>query len=128
MPKKLNLKAHDIDPSIKPLFDQLKGMLGVLSDIDVHFTPEFLSRLSWDKRNESMYLNYFIKEQLELERAIVLTSATHLTILKVIDWCFDGGFESNSDWHTLLGRVANEGSRWQSRIEGVAAGHTPLDV
>lgn len=112
-PKNLNRKPFEIDPNIEPTIDQLKGHLAALSDSTVHFTPEFLSTLAWDNRVASMYLNYFTKEQSELQRVIVFTSATHLIILQVMDWCFDGRFQSDSGWQTLLGRVANEGLRWQ---------------
>lgn len=116
-PKWLDNKFAEIHPGIKLMIDKLMEMHGVLSDTEVHFTPEFVSRLAWDRRNESMYLNYFTKDPRELERTIVLTSATHLNILEVIDWCFDGALKSNADWLTSLNRVRQSGAALAKKFE-----------
>ena len=90
-PKSLWINLGEVDPEIKPVIDDLMQTLGILSDAAVHFTPEYFVELSWEKREDSMYLNYFTKEQRVLEREIVQTSGTHLLILEVIDWCLGPG-------------------------------------
>lgn len=112
-PKALKRTTPDIDPAVRPRVDHLMGMLGVLSDTDAHFTPEFLAGIAWDDRCGSTFLNYFDKEP--QVRVVVFTSAVHLSILEILDWCFDGAFQSGAaDWQVRLNRVAEEGIRWRN--------------
>jgi hypothetical protein len=109
-PKPLFVEIGVLRPEIAPTIDELMRMSGVLSDVYAHFTPEFLDQLEWQKRDASMHLNYFTRDQRELKRAIVLTSGIHLRILDVIDWCLDGAFKLNPDWlksqETLVERAS----------------------
>lgn len=104
-PKRLHVNFGEVHAGVKPTIDDLMQMHGILSDADVHFTPEYFHQLDWDKRNGSLYLNYFTRDQTMLEREIVLMSGTHLRILEVIDWCLDGAFRSNPDWLKLVGTL-----------------------
>ena len=90
---------------------------GILSDADVHFTPEFFHQLYWDKSEDGLYLNYFTRDQKALEQEIVFTSGTYLQILKVIDWCLDGAFSSNPDWLGLAGTLKEKGATLIGKLE-----------
>lgn len=116
-PKSLRVNLGEVHPGVKPTIDDLMQMHGILSDADVHFTPEFFHQLEWDKREESLYLNYFTRDQRVLEREIVLTSGTHLRILEVIDWCLDGAFKSNPDWLRLVGTLKEKGAPLTEKFE-----------
>src|SRR5262249_38848466 len=58
-PKKLQFSLPKVHLTIEDIIEDLSAMLGVLSDADVHFTPEFLAQLSWKRDKGSIYLGYF---------------------------------------------------------------------
>jgi hypothetical protein len=116
-PKSLRVNLGQVHPGIRAAIDDLMQMLGIISDADVHFTPEYFHQLDWDKREESLYLNYFTRDQRVLEREIIFTSGAHLRILEVIDWCLDGAFKSNPDWLRLVGTLKEKGAPLAQKFE-----------
>jgi hypothetical protein len=109
-------KLGEIDPGIKPTLEKLMQMQGMLSDF-AHFTPEYLFELDWERGEQSLYLNYFVREQKTLERQIILTSGANLRILEVIDWCLDGAFKLNPDWHRLVDTLRERGAPLARKFE-----------
>jgi hypothetical protein len=116
-PKWLKFEPGEVHPGIKPTLDKLMQMHGTLSDVFAHFTPEYLFELDWQESAQSLHLNYFTREQLELERHIILTSETNLDILELIDWCMDGVFKLDPNWLRLVGTLRERGAPLARKFE-----------
>ncbi len=62
----------------------------------VHFTPEFFDSLDWKEHGHEIFLGYFHTDDQTIERSALTLAATHGTILKVFDRCFDGGISQDT--------------------------------
>ena len=101
-------KARDEGEKPKPLHvpipvehllvKQLMDTWGILSDADVHFTPEYFQTLRWEQRNDRMFLHYFSAEQHTIEVAIIQLLGAHMMMLRILDECLDGAFSATEEW------------------------------
>ncbi len=109
-PKHLNIAL----PVRYELVQQLLNTWGMLSDAAVHFTPEFLSDLSWDTQDgpagRRLYLNYFHEDIESIRRDLVIVTGSHAKILRILDWCWDSALVKNSDWGRTLEELYNIGN------------------
>jgi hypothetical protein len=90
-------------PKGHSLVDFLGAMIGMLSDIGVHLTPEFMSLqqpiiTKRDDGRAEVHFPYLQPDQRELERALMFLAAIHLKILAAFDECFDGAFRRDAEW------------------------------
>jgi hypothetical protein len=104
------------------LIDDLDNMLGVLSDLAVHFTPEYFIALDWEERRDSsgkgaIFLNYFHRDAREIERRLIYLGAAHLKILEVFDRCLDGWFRSTPAIWGALSTFIETGRRLNAGYE-----------
>jgi hypothetical protein len=83
----------------EPLYEELQSEIGALSDVAVHFTPEYFWRYSWDEtplpgggREFSFGLNPGA-----IELAFLMLSRHHELIIRVFDRCEDGRMLQNPD-------------------------------
>jgi hypothetical protein len=107
-------------PKGHPAGEWLARQLGVLSDAEVHFTPEFLLNRTWDTKDGEagkkwLKLQYFEGNQRELEGALVLLAGTHGIILNVFDECFDGALSKDQEWGEVRERFARLGQTLSAR-------------
>lgn len=96
-PKPLHIHIPVEHPLVKNLMDTW----GIISDADVHFTPEYFHSLRWEKRGDKMFLHYFTGEQPAIETAIIQLLGSHMTILQVLDECLDGTLSGNDEWQKI---------------------------
>lgn len=91
IPKNLQVNYND---SVKkePLYAELQSEIGALSDVSVHFTPEYFGRYSWEEtplpgggRDFSFGLNVGA-----IELAFLMLSKHYELIIRVFDRCQDG--------------------------------------
>ena len=100
-PKPLRLRI----PTEHPLVKQLMVFWGIISDSDVHFTPEFFHSLRWEERDDHMFLHYFSGEQRTIETAVIHLLGAHMMMLQVFDECFNGVLSGNGEWQTLRDEI-----------------------
>jgi hypothetical protein len=105
-------------PQPHPVLDQLAKYLGMLSDVWVHFTPEFLDRQSWreERKGASVIigLNYFTESQEVIERELLNLGTIHLLCLDVLDECFASAFSADEGWRQTRLDVHRWGSHFAS--------------
>jgi len=107
-PKFFTVKLEDIKGD--PLIDELDKFLGILSDAYVHFTPEFYSSMAWEIRPNAdgpggqILLNYFHKDDREIERHYTMLGAVHGVILNAFDRCLDGRLTADERFKTDFAR------------------------
>lgn len=100
-PEFLNIRM----PVEHPLVKQLMDTWGIISDADVHFTPEYMQSLRWEKRDNKMFLHYFSGEQRTIETAIIQLLGAHMMMLQVLDACLDSAFSGNDEWHKIRDEI-----------------------
>ncbi|MFQ5881777.1 MAG: hypothetical protein ACE5I9_04810 [Candidatus Methylomirabilales bacterium] len=100
-----------------PLVTELMETWGILSDASVHFTPEYFDSLSWRRGDNTLFLNYFTEDQRVIEREIILLTAAHAKILRVLDWCLDGAFSSHDEWQRLMAEGHERGKPFAAKFE-----------
>jgi hypothetical protein len=112
-PLNLNLRVEH------ELVNDLLDTWGMLSDAAVHFTPEFLSDLSWNVRKgpagREIYLNYFVQDIGTIQRDLILTTGSHAKMLRVLDWCWDGVLVKSPEWAGTLEEIYKVGSQLTGR-------------
>lgn len=92
-------------PVKHPLVKQLMDSWGMISDSDVHFTPEYFHTLRWEKRDDKMFLHYFIGEQRTVESAIIHLLGAHMMMLRVLDECQDGALSGTDEWREIFKKI-----------------------
>ncbi len=100
-----------------PLLDELMRTYGIMSDAEVHFTPEYFESLDWEVRGDMLFLNYFQRDQREIERAIIILSGTHRIILELHDWCVDESFSKNKQWLALRQQLVETGKKYAANFD-----------
>jgi hypothetical protein len=101
-------KSLFVDLGVKGdgLFENLGNMAGVLSDVYVHFTPEFYSSLSWDATLQPgigarIVLNFFRPDEREIERQYLILGTVHKMLLEAFDRCVDGRLMTDKEFYVL---------------------------
>ena len=89
-----------------PLLAELRTFLGMFSDSDAHFTPEFEGSLQWSENvspgeNVTLFLEYFDTTKRVIHCAFLNLAAIHLKLLDVFDACFKDGLRSDRGWRLL---------------------------
>ena len=105
-PPKPRIIVHE---TVQPIISELMTSYDILSDTSVHFSPEYFSELNWERRDESIHLNYFEGDQRVIEREIINLIGIHLRLLEVIDWCLDGAFTRDEKFCTLVEDIKQTG-------------------
>lgn len=119
-------KRFHVDLPVKhPLVMQLMEMWGVMSDGDVHFTPEYFRSLRWDEGEHHMHLEYFSGDQQTIEIALVGLFGAHMMMLRVLDDCRDGAFSSVEAWRTTRDRLNARAKPWADRLRQPEASEEP---
>lgn len=99
-------KSHVGGVQYPATVNELRALLGILSDAGAHLTPEFIStqhvRIERDATPARVYIGYFETSQPELERALLYLGSVHLKILDdVFVSVFDGAFHRHAAWVQL---------------------------
>lgn len=111
-------KSLHVNLDVKhPLIEELMQTWGILSDASAHFTPEYFSSLAWERRETSLFLGYFTRDQRIIEREIVLLAGTHAKVLRVLDWCLDGDFSKHIEWGRLIAELYEKGRPYAAKFE-----------
>jgi hypothetical protein len=89
-----------------PLLSDLRTFLGMISDSDAHFTPEFEGRLPWLDEAEpgdslTILLEYFDTNKRTIHCAFLSLAAIHLKLLDVFNACFKDGLQRDGGWLLL---------------------------
>lgn len=89
-----------------PLLAELRTFLGVLSDTDAHFTPEFEGNLQWSEdvrpgEGATIMLSYFDTTVRTINLAFLNLAAIHLKLLDIFDACFNEGLRQDGGWRLL---------------------------
>lgn len=89
-----------------PLLTELRTFLGILSDSDAHFTPEFEGNLQWSEsvtpgEDVTLILNYFDTTKRVIHCAFLNLAAIHLKLPDVFDACFKDGLGSDGGWRLI---------------------------
>jgi hypothetical protein len=87
-----------------PLGDEAALQMGILSDIAVHFTPEYLSNVDFTvvDGGSQLYSDYIEDDDAEIARYLRSLVAVHMTILKIFDRCTDGAFLKNPAYRLAM--------------------------
>jgi hypothetical protein len=118
-PKPLNDSVQY--PKDHPTVDWLRRQVGVLSDFEVHFTPEFLSSRCWeypvhdDPERGLLKLKYFEQDPRELADALRFLASTHAMVLDAFDECLDGAFSRDNEWRETRAECARRGQALSAR-------------
>ena len=112
-PKSLKVHLEAKHPNTRRLMETR----GILSDAAVHFTPEFFGSLDWKQGQDSLFLNYFTRDQRTIEREIVSLVGIHVMILQVFNWCFDNVWNESSEWRGLLCELEAKGKPYAAQFE-----------
>ena len=92
-------------PVKHPLVMQLMDSWGIISDSDVHFTPEYFHTLRWERRDDKMFLHYFTGDQRTIESAIIQLLGAHMMMLQILDWCLDGALSGTDEWEEICKKI-----------------------
>ena len=89
-----------------PLLSDLRTFLGMVSDSDAHFTPEFEGNLAWSEQlspemDLSIQLSYFDTTMRTIHCAFLNLAAIHLRLLDVFNACFKDGLEQDGGWRLV---------------------------
>jgi hypothetical protein len=123
--RELGRRPRPIKPTITyppdhPGLETLRGYEGVLSDIFVHFTPEFVESRGWTHQAEGprdfMTLPYHERDQRQIEREFIALGAIHVGVLDLFDECFDRAFSRDRGWLTQRGDVSARGVALRDRF------------
>lgn len=95
--------------------EQLRRLLGVLSDTFVHFTPEyFFEGHDWRETTvgESAFIElpYLTTDQRKIEHALLITTDVHAKIIDIHDECLDGALSSDEGWRRLRAELEDRGA------------------
>lgn len=120
-PKPLHVRI----PAEHPIVKQLMDVWGIISDSDVHFTPEFFHTLRWEKRDDRMFLHYFNGEQRTIETAIVNLLGAHMMMLHIFDEFFGGVLSANAEWQRLRDEISAVAKPYADKLERGSAPETP---
>lgn len=104
-------------PVEHPLVKQLMDTWGIISDSDVHFTPEYFHTLRWEKRDDKMFLHYFTGEQRTIETAIIQLLGSHMMMLQVLDECLDGALSGKGEWQDLRDKIHSIAKPYADKFE-----------
>lgn len=115
-PKPLQVRI----PAQHPLVRQLMDTWGIISDADVHFTPEYFHSLKWEKRDDRMFLHYFTGGQRMIETAIIQLLGAHMMMLQVLDDCLEGSFSRSETWRELRDELHVRAKPWADKLERTA--------
>ncbi len=77
-----------------PLYQELKAVIGVLSDFTVHFTPEHVGQYEWEhtsRRDGTTNISIGMKED-AVAKELLMMAGQHRLIMRVFDRCLDGKF------------------------------------
>lgn len=116
IPKSLHIPI----PAEHPLVKQLMDTWGIISDADVHFTPEYWGSLRWEKRDDKMFLQYFSGEQRTIETAIIQLLGAHMMMLRVLDDCLERSFSSSEAWRSIHDQLYARAKPWADKLERTA--------
>ena len=122
-PKPLNIHIPVEHPIVKELMD----IWGMLSDSEVHFTPEYFSSLPWKIERGALFLNYFPGDQQALERSVVHLVGTHLSILRVLEECLDGDFRSIPLWDGVVRSIHEVTKPYADKLGGASDAEVTFD-
>lgn len=76
----------------EPLYEDLKTVIGVLSDFAVHFTPELVAGYEWEQiRNMdgTVDMAFGVNED-AVAKELLMIAGQHRLIIRVFDHCLDG--------------------------------------
>ena len=118
-------RFHVQIPVEHELVKQLMDTWGIISDADVHFTPEYFHSLRWERRGDSMFLQYFSGEQRTIESAIIQLVGAHMLMLQVLDECLDSAFSANAEWRKLRDEIYAAGKPYADKLERTAVSDEP---
>src|SRR5262245_20643285 len=79
-------------PQNHAVLGQINTFIGVLSDAEVHFTPEFLTQQPLARRAGHVLAPYFVSEPADLDRAARTLAMSQYAILQASDEAFDHTF------------------------------------
>lgn len=104
-------------PKDHKVLEHLSQALGTLSDLAVHFTPEFLSQLqpkveSKSETETTMSVPFFVTDRGRLLHDLIYCMTIHGLIMEVFDECFDHAFHRDRDWSTEFNRLAEVAEGW----------------
>ncbi len=107
VPKTLALQYNKVQA--EPLYQELQGEIGSLSDFGVHFTPEFFGRYVWEEQRRPEGGNEYSFGLVagEVEIGFLRLSKHHELIFRVFDRCQDGRMLSHPEVRAALDHVCS---------------------
>jgi hypothetical protein len=114
-------RLHVEIPVKHPLVKELMESWGMLSDSDVHFTPEYLISQQWKEEEDSLFLQYFSGDQDTIERAVIHLLGAHMMMLRVLDDCMEGAISRNAQWVQVSKEIHAVAGPYAERFE-----HSPI--
>ncbi len=103
----------------------MQRLLGVYSDMSVHFTPEFEAHQSWETMSAveglaTVELAFHTTNPRLIEREFIMLADVHERILRVLDECCGGALMRDPEWATLLSRATAKNMDLARRYSGDA--------
>ena len=76
----------------------------------MHFTPEYLDRYDFQRRERDYFLPYFVRNEDHLNRALRTCLACHIIIHHLFNDTLDGAFQRSEAWCRAMRAIgaANE--------------------
>lgn len=116
-PLKVPLLSLHHEHPLHRILEELKSYVGIYSDSDAHFTPEYLITRDWKIREGEIFLNYFTQDPIVIERSAMVLSAAHHTILLAFNACLDGALAENEDWIRHEAEFIAKGHEYSKQFE-----------
>jgi hypothetical protein len=99
-------------PKPHPVLDKLGLWLGIYSDMTAHFTPEYLSHYEIERRGDHLFMNFFVTDREDLDRALRACAAVHLAILDLFDEATKGTLQASPPWCAAMAEARGVGRRF----------------
>jgi len=78
------------------LCDKIDTIVAMLSDMAVHFTPEFYGSLDWEiihpPEGGTQRILYVHRDRQWIDRSFLVLASSHQLVYQVLDVCFEGNF------------------------------------
>jgi hypothetical protein len=96
-PPRLPPMKYDL-PADHEALKCLEMELGLQSDMNVHFTPEFFLAQRWEMTPKGVHLFYFETDLFVIRQSLIRLADVHALMFSIYNECLDQALEKNGKW------------------------------
>jgi hypothetical protein len=112
-------------PEKHALLEQIRSFMGMLSDSEVHFTPEFLGQQKLERLPEHLLVPYFVTEPADIDQAARLVASSHVLVLQAFDEAFGRTFAAAEPFRQAMHTLSTTAQRLATTHAQASAPTTP---